>query len=55
MDKSNLERLRAKYLDASADDIFDPEMKRLSTALFSKTCSMSARDIFSRLNKCFMV
>jgi len=34
MDKGNLDRLRRKYADASADATHDPEKKRLLTALF---------------------
>jgi guanidinopropionase len=34
MDKANLERLRRKYGAAGADEVHDPEMKKLSAALF---------------------
>src|SRR5262245_10510314 len=36
MDRKNLERLRARYANAKADDVFDPEFKKLNTALFDR-------------------
>ena len=36
MDIKNLERLRKKYNSASADDVHDPEMKKLTSALFDR-------------------
>ena len=36
MDQENLKRLRAKYGAAKADDVFDPDFKRFTKALFDK-------------------
>jgi guanidinopropionase len=36
MDKKNLERLRAKYANALADEVFDPEFKKVNAALFER-------------------
>src|SRR5262245_45231744 len=36
MDMKNLERLRAKYANALADDVFDPEFKKVNQALFER-------------------
>jgi len=36
MDRKNLERLRARYGNAKADEVFDPEFKKLNAALFDK-------------------